>query len=136
MIIVISVSFICIIFVNSLRWIWTTARDPNQSLTLKNFLLLLMTYAILFMGFGAIYALLHFHGIQVLSENGTELDGSAFEQLLTSMYFSAITMLSVGYGDISPVGIGRWLAMIEALLGYALPTALVVRTVIDFEKNL
>jgi len=33
-----------------------------------------------------------------------------------------------------PVGIGRWIASIEALIGYALPAAFVVRTAIDFEN--
>jgi potassium channel LctB len=51
------------------------------------------------------------------------------------MYFSAITLLSVGYGDITPIGIGRWLAVVEALLGYTMPMAFVVKTVINFEKS-
>ncbi len=53
----------------------------------------------------------------------------------TSLYFSAVTLLSVGYGDIVPIGIGRWIAMVEALLGYALPAAFVVRTVMDVERR-
>jgi potassium channel LctB len=51
------------------------------------------------------------------------------------MYFSAITLLSVGYGDITPVGIGRWIAIIEALVGYTMPAAFVARTFMEHEKR-
>lgn len=42
---------------------------------------------------------------------------------------------SVGFGDVAPVGIGRLLAIIEALLGYTIPAAFVVRTFIDFDPS-
>nr|WP_239454064.1 potassium channel family protein [Bacillus suaedaesalsae] len=53
----------------------------------------------------------------------------------TSLYFSGLTLLSVGYGDITPIGIGRLFAIIEALLGYIIPAAFVVRTMIDYDRR-
>lgn len=56
-----------------------------------------------------------------------------FSRLWTSLYLSAITLFSVGYGDVVPIGIGRPLVIIEALLGYTIPAAFVVRTFIDID---
>jgi len=37
----------------------------------------------------------------------------------TACYFSGITMMTIGYGDIVPLGIARYLAIIESVLGIA-----------------
>ncbi|MCH1627656.1 potassium channel family protein [Ferdinandcohnia quinoae] len=44
-----------------------------------------------------------------------------------SLYFSAITLLSVGYGDVTPFGLARAFAIIEALFGYLLPVIIVIQ---------
>ena len=43
-----------------------------------------------------------------------------------ALYFSGITYATIGYGDISPVGIARLLAVVEGLLGIILNAALIV----------
>ena len=87
------------------------------------------------LGFGLIYTVFVMKGVPVLLEGDNLLEGHFIEAIQDAMYFSAITLLSVGYGDITPVGIGRWLAIVEALLGYIMPTAFVVRTVISYERD-
>ena len=52
-----------------------------------------------------------------------------------SLYLSGITLLSVGYGDVTPIGIGRWIAITEALLGYIMPAVIVARTVFDWDRR-
>jgi potassium channel LctB len=71
----------------------------------------------------------------VILDMGNRLDGTFYEQLKTSFYFSAMTMFSVGYGDIAPIGMGRMIATIQAFIGYTLPAAFVIRTVIDLEQK-
>jgi potassium channel LctB len=44
-----------------------------------------------------------------------------------TIYFSAITLLSVGYGDITPFGWSRGVAILEATVGYILPAAITVQ---------
>lgn len=51
------------------------------------------------------------------------------DRITRTLYFSAITLLSVGYGDLSPFGWARGVAILEALIGYVLPGALVIRYV-------
>jgi potassium channel LctB len=46
-----------------------------------------------------------------------------------------MTMFSVGHGDVSPIGVGRIIAAIEAFIGYSLPAAFLIRAVIDFEQH-
>ena len=58
-----------------------------------------------------------------------------FTDLATSVYWSIVTMTTVGYGDITPATpIGRLLSAFVMLLGYtiiAVPTGIVTATIID-----
>jgi rhodanese-related sulfurtransferase len=68
------------------------------------------------LSFGVIYwlaGLMHHSG---LVENGQWLDGS-LHGLLSAIYFSFVTVTSVGYGDIVPRGVARIAAVTEAILG-------------------
>ncbi|PRO67016.1 potassium channel family protein [Alkalicoccus urumqiensis] len=42
---------------------------------------------------------------------------------MEALYFSGVTMLSVGYGDFVPVGAVRFFALIQAGLGLLIPSA-------------
>jgi potassium channel LctB len=107
----------------------------------KNFLsfetIIIITYLYfsLFVGFGMIYLICMQSNLLVLIETGNLISGDYFDKLITSLYFSAVTLFSVGYGDIVPIGIGRYLAVIEALIGYVLPVVFLARTVIEVEKK-
>nr|WP_309098981.1 potassium channel family protein [Fredinandcohnia onubensis] len=52
-----------------------------------------------------------------------------------SLYFSAITLLSVGYGDVTPFGISRAVAIVEALIGYLLPVVIVIQFLPPFRNT-
>lgn len=68
------------------------------------------------LGFGGIYWLAGVfmgHGIRAAGEPIS----SDFSGLLTSVYFSFVTALSIGYGDVVPVGAFRALAIAEGAAG-------------------
>lgn len=92
-------------------------------------------YATILIGFALIYLLFELQNHSVILDNGKRVEGDFFQQLQTSFYFSAMTMFSVGYGDISPIGMGRMVATIQAFVGYALPVAFVIRTVSELDKH-
>jgi potassium channel LctB len=119
----------------SVKSIWTIHQKSYRYVSLENLLALFLLYLTVFIGFGLIYAVLQINGYEVLLKNGHATKGTFLELFEDSLYFSAITLVTVGYGDIIPIGVGRWIAAMEALLGYIMPAALIVRTVIDYEKR-
>ncbi|SFC84718.1 potassium channel LctB [Bacillus sp. OV322] len=92
-------------------------------------------YGTILIGFALIYLLFELDNHAVFLDNGFRVEGDYIRHLETSFYFSAMTMFSVGYGDVAPIGIGRTIAAVQAFIGYTLPAAFVIRTVIDFEQN-
>lgn len=118
----------------SLRTLFVPHKIKGKQVSLENFITLALIYAIVMAGFGLLYYLLDLRGIWVLSDVSMRPSTSSYERMGTSMYFSAITLFSVGYGDIAPVGVGRVIAVFEALVGYTIPAAFVTRAVFDHKK--
>ncbi|WP_330949674.1 MULTISPECIES: potassium channel family protein [unclassified Virgibacillus] len=103
-------------------------RMLESQFSFEIFYTLLITYGIVIIGFGMIYFILSFDQA-ILIENGEHRDVGVLGSLIHSVYFSGVTLLTIGYGDITPIGVGRLIALIEALIGYVLPTAFVLRLV-------
>lgn len=119
----------------SLRTLFFPSQLKYKLVSFENFLFLGYTYSVIMIGFGLLFMLLEMKGLNVIAEQGTLFTGSYMAKLNSSMYLSAITLFSVGYGDIVPIGVGRILVVIEALIGYTIPAAFVVKTFIDYEQN-
>lgn len=119
----------------ALRILFMPSRFQYKQISFENFLFLGITYAIIMVGFGLVYVLLELKGLQVITDGGEPAGESFFERLGVSVYLSGITLFSVGFGDVVPVGIGRAVVVAEALIGYTIPAAFVVRTFIDFERK-
>ncbi|WLR42693.1 potassium channel family protein [Bacillus carboniphilus] len=98
------------------------ASNEYQMLSVQMIGIFMNIYLSLVLFFGIVYAILNENGFPILMEQGLLLKGDFVERLKTAIYFSAVTLFSVGYGDITPVGIGRLLAVVQALIGYLLPT--------------
>jgi potassium channel LctB len=126
---VMIVSIICI--GKSLVTLFRHPKIKGNLISFSNLIILFIVYLIIIFGFGCVYITLLLLDIPVLIEGGLPLSGSYFQLLEAVFYFSSVTLLSVGYGDITPVGLGRWISIIEALLGYLMPAAFVLSTVLD-----
>src|SRR5699024_2891503 len=102
----------------------------ETTISLEVFYTFIILYCIFIIGFGLIYFTFSFNSI-ILIENVTNRypEVSVLRQLFLSMYFSGVTLLTIGYGDITPIGIGRIIAIVQALFGYVLPTAFVLKLV-------
>lgn len=112
-----------------------SAVKKGTFLTFETIYLIALVYISFLLGFAVLYLIFLQNGFLILMEAGKPVYGTYFENLFACLYFSAVTLFSVGYGDITPVSIGRWIAVIEALIGYMLPTAVVAKTMIDIEKK-
>lgn len=131
---------VCFIVIKSMaEFINGGTKRANERMTegrfsVEVFYTLLITYSIVIVGFGLIYFILSFHGI-VLVEGDELRKVGKLGSLIHSFYFSGVTILTIGYGDIVPIGIGRLVALIQALIGYVLPTAFVLRLVIVTQEK-
>jgi potassium channel LctB len=121
--------------VMSLRTLFLPHKLKGKKVSFENFLYLACIYVTVMLGFGLIYILLELNGFNVFLEEPGVWYGNFVNRLETGFYFSAVTLFSVGYGDISPVGIGRMIAVLEALIGYTIPAAFVFRAVFDLETK-
>jgi len=108
---------------------------PKTSISLEVFYTLIIIYCIVIIGFGLIYFLLSFYDVMLIDNVAN--DNITIKNLLfRCFYFSGVTLLTIGYGDITPIGIGRFVAIIQALIGYLLPTAFVLKLVhMNFQKK-
>jgi potassium channel LctB len=119
----------CIVM--SLKTLFSPNKIKGKMLSSENFLVLAVVYIIIILGFALVYLLFDMHGYPIVRDGFlTEGDGF-FMRLESSFYFSAMTLFSVGYGDIYPTGIGRMIAVFEALIGYTIPAAFVAKAVLD-----
>ncbi|MCD8510239.1 MAG: potassium channel family protein [Bacillus sp. (in: Bacteria)] len=109
--------------------------EDGRRISLRRFIVLILTYATVMAGFGLIYLVLELMGLPILMEDNKMHHESYFHLVEDVLYFSAVTLMTVGYGDIIPQGIGRWIAMVQALIGYLLPAAFVVTAVFYNEKK-
>lgn len=114
----------------SIKGMFIPGQPRHRYLSLHYFLYFGCLYLTVMLGFALIYTLLQLNGHAVWV--GEEYRTLPFwDRFFTSLYFSGITLFSVGYGDIVPEGAGRWVALIEAWIGYTIPTAFVVRTMLE-----
>ncbi|MBS4175176.1 two pore domain potassium channel family protein [Bacillus sp. FJAT-49736] len=118
----------------SLRTLFFSYKLKNKQISFDNFLFLAFAYCVLMIGFGLIFLLLEIKGFNIIMDHGSQLEGSYFHKLYTSVYLSAVTLFSVGFGDVVPLGIGRVIVIMEALIGYTIPAAFVVKSVLDFDQ--
>ncbi|GLO65366.1 potassium channel family protein [Oceanobacillus kimchii] len=96
--------------------------------SIEIFIAMIVVYITIMIGYGMIYFILSLEGI-VLVEHGELRQVSIIGSLIHSVYFSGVTLLTIGYGDIIPIGIGRLIAVSQALIGYILPAAFVLKVV-------
>lgn len=115
----------------SIRTLFIPNTIKGKLVSVDNFFYLCTVYTTVIIGFGLIYLILQFMGISVLAEAHQENQYNIFE---TSFYFSAMMLFSVGNGDVIPHGIGRFIAVTEALIGYTLPAAFVAKVMYQREK--
>ncbi|NHC20423.1 two pore domain potassium channel family protein [Bacillus sp. MM2020_4] len=115
----------------SIRTLFVPNTIKGKLVSVDNFFYLGTCYLTVIIGFGLLYLLFHLVGTPVLKEASHNHGKNIFE---TSFYFSAMMLFSVGNGDVIPLGIGRFIAVTEALIGYTLPAAFVAQVMFNREK--
>lgn len=97
--------------ISIMRWIWLYGESPVFSLRSILFAWLLFAFGFLFCGFRSGEEMLNY-------DLALRFETDFLHDLLTSLYFSAVTMTTLGYGDCSPeLSASRLLSGLEAFLG-------------------
>ncbi|NRG47899.1 potassium channel family protein [Bacillus sp. CRN 9] len=135
MVFYLSLILVVLCILMSMQSLLTPKRTKGRWVSLDNFLYLICLYATILIGFGLIYIILDLNGHIVLIDETSYAGINFLDRLATGFYFSAVTLFSLGYGDIIPVGLGRMIAIVEALIGYVIPTAFVARVVFNIDSN-
>jgi voltage-gated potassium channel Kch len=101
---------LCILFVDRYHKDWGL-RSLNRSLVL-----LFINYMEIIVGFAALYLVTRSIGCL----------NTPVASRLDALYFSVITITTVGYGDIKPISeTGKWLAISETMMGFILVVLIV-----------
>ncbi len=112
---ILIIVFILILFYSAglMLWVRTTFGSERMTHFIASYIITI--FLVIFL----------FTGAYLSNENNFKSDGKqtslAFED---AIYFSAVTFTTVGYGDITPTGLNRFLASLEAILGMIINVAL------------
>ncbi|UOQ84599.1 potassium channel family protein [Gracilibacillus salinarum] len=118
----VSILLIVVLLIGSLYAFIFGKAHQRSYFSYEMFYTLLAVYFTVLTSFACLYFVLSFQGVLLLDDG--RLDQlPPLETLAHSFYFSGVTLMTVGYGDITPIGWGRLLALIESLIGYILPPA-------------
>jgi potassium channel LctB len=134
-------TFVCLsiwVMFKSLLQLLNTKRFACPVFSWRHFFVLLLAYLICILGFTVLYLGLEIAGYSSVIIYNLNEELSPVTYVGNLIYFSTMTMLSVGYGDITPLGLAKLLASIQALIGYLLPAAFIVSgfaTTIGFNKE-
>ncbi|MYL35297.1 two pore domain potassium channel family protein [Pontibacillus yanchengensis] len=124
------VCVIVVVLYGSIKHFLDFSERRGQRIIVEHFYSLLLVYVIVMLAFGMIYFIFASQGMPILMDELLQHE-SILDRLGHSIYFSGVTLLTVGYGDITPIGIGRVIALVEALIGYVLPAAFFVQLMHD-----
>ncbi|MFC7064231.1 two pore domain potassium channel family protein [Halobacillus seohaensis] len=124
----ISVAIICfLLIIGSIRQLFISLEVGHHMFSLHIFMTLILLYTVVMIGFGMIYATLTMQGVEIFVRTVHTYPPSWGDEIAQGIYFSGVTLFTVGYGDLMPMGWGRWIALVEAMIGYTIPAALVAK---------
>ncbi|GGE55633.1 hypothetical protein GCM10011391_38310 [Pullulanibacillus camelliae] len=98
----------------------------NKKDVLYNAFVLLFLCGNIIITFTVIYICLDILGLgKIVEHHPTTIYTTVWmDDLIRTLYFSAITLFSVGYGDVTPFEWSRMVAIIESTVGYILPAVI------------
>jgi len=104
----------------------------SKKVIISNLIALFLLYFNIVLTFSWIFMLLDYYGWgPIIDHYSTHFHQDQWlDRFSRSFYFSAITLLSVGYGDVTPFGISKAVAILEAMIGYILPVVLMIKYIL------
>ena len=99
---------------------------------LYNMVTLFILYSVIAGLFCLVYISLDLAGLgSVVDHYASASDpGLCMDLIIRSFYFSYITLLTVGYGDVTPFGLSKGVAIVQAFIGSTLPFVMILNYII------
>ena len=121
-----------------LKYVFTDFFKRKRQIVPNDITIIITTYITLAISFGLVYTIISFFSDDI-AFNNTPKTLEEFEFYFRHIYFSFITITTIGYGDIYPLTtIGQFLVMIEVITGMILTNVilgLVIGSGIFYFKN-
>lgn len=125
MVSIILIGLTILLMLLNLYYFFTNQQHKESYIHTSLFTKLFLIMTVVTFGFAVIYYLLSFNmdALRLNDETGRRAGDDFWDYL----YFSGVTMLSIGYGDMVPMGSARFFAVVQAALGLLLPSAYFVK---------
>ena len=121
-----------------LKYVFTDFFKRKRQIVPNDITIIITTYFTLAISFGLVYTIISFFSDDI-AFNNIPKTLEEFEFYFRHIYFSFITITTIGYGDIYPLTtIGQFLVMIEVITGMILTNVilgLVIGSGIFYFKN-
>ncbi len=105
---------------------------------ISNLLVICVIYVSIALAFSIAYMVLDYYQLGPIIDHNSSANHQQqlLDRFTRSLYFSFITLYSVGYGDVTPFGLSKAVAILEATIGYLLPPAIIIRYLIFTPKSI
>ncbi|WP_134703414.1 ion channel [Ammoniphilus sp. YIM 78166] len=104
----------------------------------SNLVVISLIYVLVAFFFSIAYMILDYYELGPIIDHNSSANHQQqpLDRFTRSLYFSFITLYSVGYGDVTPFGLSKAVAILEATIGYLLPPAIIIRYLIFTPKSI
>lgn len=111
--------------------------DKIRRKRIKLILYLVLFYFNVTLIFTFIYLFVGWTGLGHLKDHYQQytLVHPAYEEVTTAFYFSIVTLFAVGYGDVTPFGVAKAIAIMQSMIGYMLPAVVIIQYLQERDKR-
>lgn len=104
----------------------------RKTIIFYNVIILFNLYFLIAVAFSVVYILFEYAELGFILDHYSSLahQHQLIDVVTRSLYFSFITLFAVGYGDMTPFGLSKAVAMIQAFVGFILPYAILLNYLI------
>lgn len=109
----------------------------RKTVILYNIIFLCLLYLAIAFIFSLLYIFLEYLklGLVIDHFSSSSHQRKVIDLFTRTFYFSITTLFTVGYGDMTPFGLSKGVAIIESMIGYVLPYVIVLNYILYNPKG-
>lgn len=104
----------------------------RKKIIIYNILILFNLYFVVAMLFSVIYIIIDYANLGCIIDHFSSVKHQTkfIDTITSSIYFSFITLFAVGYGDMTPFGLSKAIAIIQSFAGHIIPYVIMLNYII------